>query len=272
MSTIRVALFFGAFATVASPALGQVLRYGGEAGDTHHYVRTQTDHIAQTVNGAEQKIDIESFWRFSSTVVSATDDEVVFEIVHDSLDQQGSPTGAVDFTPLYGKPVTVTMDAKGRVSEVVVPDSLPPALGQLDLATTYQTFFPTVPGESVAEGTAWSDTTDLATNQNGIDIDVHRETSYTATGTVDRGGYQALKVEFISETELDGAGSQAGNEIALNGGGTSAGVYYFDAGSGAFLGGEESSEIKMDAFVTAGGQNLLIPIVQTRTETIDLAE
>ena len=48
--------------------------------------------------------------------------------------------------------------------------------------------------------------------------------------------------------------------------------FYFRPDPGLYLGGTERSEVKMDAFVVAGTQNLLIPIVQQREETIELVD
>jgi hypothetical protein len=275
MSIMTLGVIVGLGAVVALPgtSTGQVLRYGGESGESHTYTRTQEDHVAQTVNGAEQKIDIESYWRFTTTLRDVLDDRVTVEIVHDSVSMVGMPgAGELDFSPLYGKPVVVTLGLRGEVSDIAVPDSLPTELDRLDLETTYRAFFPGLPEEEISAGATWTDTISVQTNQNGIDMDVHRISTYTAVGDADHGGHDAVQIEFMSEIELEGSGNQMGNEISLSGNGTGSGTIYFDADGEKFLGGSESSEIKMDAFVVAGAQNLLIPIVQNRSETIELVE
>jgi len=275
MSIRTLVAIVGLGALVALPAtsMGQVLRYGGEPGESHTYLRTQEDHVAQTVNGAEQKIDIESYWRFTTTLRDVLDDHVTVEIVHDSVSMVGMPgAGELDFSALYGEPVVVTLGLRGEVSDIVVPDSLPAELDRLDLETTYRAFFPGLPEEEISAGATWTDTISVQTNQNGIDMDVDRISTYTAIGDAAFAGHDAVQIEVASEIELEGSGNQMGNEISLSGGGTGSGTIYFDASGGKFLGGSESNEIKMDAFVVAGGQNLLIPIVQHRTETIELVE
>jgi hypothetical protein len=262
-----------ALITLPGTSMGQVLRYSGESGESHTYTRTQEDHVAQTVNGTEQNIDIESYWRFTTTLRDVSDNHVTVEIVHDSVSMVGMPgAGELDFSALYGEPVVVTLGARGEVSDIAVPESLPAELDRLDLETTYRAFFPSLPEDEISAGTTWTDTISVQTNQNGIDMDVHRISTYTTIGNADHAGHDAVQIEFMSEIELEGSGNQMGNEISLSGGGTGSGTIYFDAGGGKFLGGSESNEIKMDAFVVAGGQNLLIPIVQNRTETVELVE
>jgi hypothetical protein len=255
----------------ADPLAAQTLRYAAEPGTAHTYVRTQRDHVTQTLNGAEQTADVNSYWRFDATM-SESDGGRTVEIIHDSLSIQSVPQADSDFSALYGKPVTVKMDERGAVTEVVLPDSIPAAAGRLDLASTYRGFYPVLPAEPVAEGGGWTDTMNLKTNQNGLDMTIQRINHYTARGNAEYAGHTALQVDFTSEVAIEGSGSQQGADISLSGTGTGTGSFYFLADPGVYLGGTETGEMKMDAFVVAGAQNLVIPIVQQREETIELVE
>lgn len=271
--TLLAIVGFTALLTLPGTSMGQVLRYGGESGESHTYTRTQEDHVAQTVSGTEQNIDILSYWRLTTTLRDVSDDHVTVEIVHDSVSVVGMPgAGELDFSPLYEEPVVVTLGSRGEVSDIAVPESLPAELDRLDLETTYRAFFPSLPEEEISAGSSWTDTVSVQTNQNGIDMDVNRISTYTAMGNTDHAGHDAVQIEVTSAIDLEGSGSQMGSEISISGNGTASGTIYFDADGGKFLGGSETSEIKMDAFVVAGGQNLLIPIVQNRSETIELVE
>lgn len=254
------------------PVAAQTLRYGADPGATHTYVRTQQDHVTQTVNGAEQTADVNSYWRFDATVSASEDGGRTVEIVHDSLSIQSVPQTGGDFSALYGEPVTVMMDERGAVTEVILPDSVPDAAGRLDLAATYRGFYPVLPAEPVAEGGGWTDTMNLKTNQNGLDMTIQRINHYTASGNAEYAGRTALKIDVTSEVAIEGSGSQQGADISLSGTGTGTGSFYFLPDPGLYLGGTETGEMKMDAFVVAGGQNLVIPIVQQRQETIELVE
>lgn len=256
----------------ADPAVAQTLRYAAEPGTTHTYVRTQRDHVTQTMNGAEQTADVNSYWRFDATVSDSEDGGRSVEIVHDSLSIQSGPGADSDFSALYGKPVRVTMDERGAVTEVLLPDSIPPAAGRLDLAFTYRGFYPILPVEPVAEGAGWTDTTNVKSNQNGLDMTIQRINHYTARGNAEYAGHSALQIDYTSEVAIEGSGSQQGADISLSGTGTGTGSFYFLADPGVYLGGTETGEMKMDAFVVAGGQNLVIPIVQQREETIELVD
>jgi len=256
----------------AAPVAAQTLRYGAETGAKHTYVRTQRDHVTQTVNGAEQTADVNSYWRFDATMTDSDGGGRSVEIVHDSLSIQSAPAADSDFTALYGRPVTVMMDERGAVSEVLLPDSIPPVATRLDLESTYRGFYPVLPAEPVSEGGGWTDTMNLRTNQNGLDMTIQRINHYTARGNAEYAGHTALQVDFTSEVAIEGSGSQQGADISLSGTGTGNGSFYFLADPGVYLGGSETGEVKMDAFVVAGGQNLVIPIVQQREETVELVD
>jgi hypothetical protein len=256
----------------AEVAPAQALRYAVEPGATHTYVRTQQDHVTQTVNGAEQKAEVRSYWRFGATIGEAEGGGRTVEVVHDSLTIETTPQPATSFSALYGKPVRIAMNERGTVTEVVVPDSVPDTAARLDLAATYRGFYPVLPADPVEEGHTWSDTVNVKTTQSGLDMTIRRVNHYTARGTAEYADREGLKVDYTTEVSIEGSGTQQGADISLSGQGTGTGSFYFQPEPGLYLGGTETSEVKMDAFVVAGEQNLLIPIVQQREETIELVD
>lgn len=259
---------------VAASAPAQTLRYRSSEGESLTYVRKQIDHVVQTVSGQEQTTDIESFWRFTTIVESTASQGVTVAVVHDSVSIESTPQipGGADFSGLYGKKVVIEMSDRGEVRRVVVPESLPPGAGRLDLSSAYRSFYPVLPEETVGDGDSWRDTTSVETTQKGLDLSVIRTNRYTAGPMTTVGDREARRVDFEIELDLEGSGRQQGAEISLSGSGTGSGTFYLQVEPGVYLGGEESTEMKMDAFVTSGGQSALIPIVQTRTETIELVE
>lgn len=273
-SFVKVAALAGtALLAASAPASAQLLRYDEEPGAERSYVRVQEDEVVQTVNGAEQRLSIDSYWRFKTKVLEAGDGERTIEVLHDSVSVTGAPGAPTDFSAVYDEPVVLVLGERGEVGEVSLPESLPAELARLDLETTYRTFYPTLPAATVEPGMSWSDSLTVTTDQNGLVIEVLRVNEYTAGGTVDRDGIEAVQVDYATTLDLAGSGAQQGNDIAVEGGGTGSGSFWFDPAAGAFLGGEETSEVRMDAFVTTpGGQNLLIPIVQNRSERIALVE
>lgn len=257
----------------ASTVHAQTLRYDEDAGATHRYARSQKDHVVQTVNGQEQVSDIESYWRFATTVEENEADGITVSVVHDSVSVESPALAqAPDFSALYGMPIRIRMTDRGKVSEVVLPDTLPDTAGRLDLRTTYGSFFPVLPAGEADSGTTWSDTMEVRTDQNGLEVTVMRVNDYTVAGIESVEGREAVRVDFVSTFELEGTGSQQGAEISLSGTGEGSGHFHIEPEPGVYLGGEEASEMTMDAFVSAGGQNLLIPIVQTREETVEIVD
>lgn len=254
---------------VATPALAQLLRYDGRPGERHAYARTQTDHVTQTVNGTEQTLDLKSFWRFSTTVREVGTNALTLSVVHDSIAISGIPVdSAPDFSSLYGRPVTLVIGRRGDVLSVTPPEGWE-RIDRLDLDTTYRTFFPTLPPEPATPGTAWADTLVLDTSQNGIDIRVERINRYHVVSGVSG---DLLAVDYTMTLRLEGGGRQQDAEVSLTGSGSGEGRFRFDPEAGHYLGSEEASDVRMDAFVSAGDQSLLIPIVHHRTEKVEALE
>ncbi len=253
----------------AAPAGAQLLRYDSHPGETRAYARTQTDHVTQTVNGSDQTLDLESYWRFSTTVQESGADSVTLSVVHDSIAISGVVDSNPDFSALYGRPVTLVMGQRGDVRTVRPPADVA-GIERLDLETTYRTFFPTLPRDSVRPGTTWADTLVLDTSQNGLDIHVRRINRYRVRADVPPDG--RVEVDYSTTLSLEGGGRQQGADVSLTGTGNGQGSFRFDPGTGGYLGSRETSDVRMDAFVSADGQNLLIPIVHRRTETIELLE
>ncbi|MGH7571976.1 MAG: hypothetical protein ACREMK_09070 [Gemmatimonadota bacterium] len=256
-----------ACAVAPGQARGQVLRYDGRPGEGRVYARTQTDHVTQTVNGIDRTMELESFWRFSATVREIGPESLTLAVVHDSIAISGMPAdSAPDFSSLYGRPVTLVIGRRGEVRSITPPEDVD-RIERLDLDTTYRTFFPTLPSEPVAPGTAWADTLVLDTSQNGLDIRVERINRYEVAGRASSDG--PVDVNYTMTLRLEGEGRQQGAEVSLTGTGSGEGRFVFDPQSGGYLSSDETSDVRMDAFVAAGGQNLLIPIVQHRTEKVE---
>ena len=152
---------------------------------------------------------------------------------------------------------------------------MPRNLGQLsprlDLENTYRAFFPVLPVDPIDSiSGAWSDTTLYDMNQSGIRMNIQRINNYIAQGQETYEGWEALRIDYTSEVWIDGDGTQQASSISLSGMGTGQGSFYFFPERGLFLGGEETSQISMQAFVARNGQNEVIPIDQRREEIIKL--
>lgn len=274
------AIVFTALALLvtAGSGTGQVLRYETDGGATRTYSRTQQDHVVQTANGQEQWTDIASFARFSVTLAEDGADGLAVTIVHDSLSHSRTPAGPpADLSPLYGRPITVHMSDRGAVSEVVLPDSLPPVATRLDFGTAYRALFPRLPEDAVEAGDTWTDTLRFQTEQSGLDLNIQWISTYTLRGPAEAipqeiGGRDAVVADVATAITLDGSGSQRFTAIALSGTGTGAGTFTFDPAAGVLLGTTEEDHLTMTAFVSAEGQYILIPIVQDRAETVALIE
>jgi hypothetical protein len=258
----------------ARAAGAQVLRYDDEVGSSRTYVREQRDRVVQTLEGREASAEIESHWRFHARVAAASPEALTLEVVHDSIAITGPPSAEeLDLGALRGVPIEIVMTRRGAVEDVDVPTGFPAALARLDLATTYRSLFPRLPEGDADDGAAWSDTTRVEAEQNGLDLRVVRVNRYTSKGWATTEGGRIVRVEYEVELSIEGEGEQRDARIVLTGSGRGSGGYGFDPGTGAYLGGAETSEMRLVALVTdPEGRNVLIPILQNRTETITLID
>jgi hypothetical protein len=254
---------------LAPTASAQVLRYGGAPGTTRTYVREQRDHVVQTVDGRPTVTDIQSYWRLRTRVAAETTDDLTIGIVHDSLAITRAPSiGDLGIEALGRTPIEIVLTRRGAVRELEVPAELTPLTSRLDLETTYRSFFPRLPETAAVDGLVWSDTTRVATRQNGLDLQVVRVNRYTSKGWAISGENRVIRVAYESDLTIEGSGQQQEAAVALSGSGLATGAFDFDPRAGVYVGGGESSTMKMVAIVTSQGQNLVIPIEQNRTETI----
>jgi hypothetical protein len=266
---LSLVLFSVSLSVLVPTASAQVLRYGGPPGTTRTYVREQRDHVVQTVDGRPTATDIQSYWRLRTRVAAATTDDLTIGIVHDSLAITGAPSiGDLGIEALGRTPIEIVLTRRGAVRELEVPAEFTPLTSRLDLETTYRSFFPRLPETAVVDGLVWSDTTRVATRQNGLDLQVVRVNRYTSKGWATSGEVQVIRVDYASDLMVEGSGEQREAGIVLSGTGRSTGTFYFDPEGGAYVGGEESSTMRMVAFVNVQGQNIIIPIEQNRTEEI----
>jgi hypothetical protein len=260
-------------AVAPAPAVGQVLRYGGDPGTARTYVREQHDRVLQTIDGRQLGTEIRSYWRLDTTVTDASAEVLTLAIEHDSLALSGLPAGAdVDLGELREISVEIEMSRRGEVREVTIPDPLPSIVARLDLATNYRNLFPRLPEGEVAEGATWSDTTRVSASQNGVELRVQRVNQYASKGWASHGARRVLRVDYEGTLTIEGSGEQQEAGIVLSGSGRAAGSFAFDPEAGALAAGGETTEMRMVALVSAEGQNLIIPIVQSRSETITLVE
>lgn len=253
------------------PAGAQVLRYGGEPGSSHAYLREQRDRIVQTFQGRQAATDIRSAWRLRATVSAATPETLSLEVVHDSLGLVVSPADEpIDLSGVEGLPIAIVMTRRGTVADVELPPDLPAAAARLDFESAYRAFFPRLPAGEAPEGATWSDTTRVATHQNGLDLRVVRVERYVRKGQATPGEGGAVRVDVESDLTIEGSGEQQDAGIVLRGTGRGTGGFLFDPERGVYLGGGEVLEMRMVALVTAGDQKFVLPIVQNRTETVTL--
>jgi hypothetical protein len=260
-------------AVAPSPARAQVLRYGGDPGTVRTYVREQQDRVLQTVDGRQLGTEIRSYWRLDATVTDVTAEVLSLAIEHDSLAISGLPAEAgLDIGELRGIPIAIEMSRRGEVREVTIPDPLPPIAARLDLATNYRNLFPRLPEGEVAEGASWSDTTTVSASQNGLELRVRRVNRYASKGWASHGARRVLRIDYEGTLTIEGSGEQQESGIVLSGSGRATGSFAFDPEAGALAAGGETTEMRMVALVSAEGQSLIIPIVQSRSETITLVE
>lgn len=253
-------------------APGLTLRYGVTPTKPLSYVRTQIDHVTQTVDGKVEDAVVRSYWQFQARIMADDDGGRLVSVIHDSISIETPPT-STHYPALYGEPIEISMDARGLVTDIRVPINLIDSSPRLDLESTYRAFFPVLPDDPIdsTSGT-WSDTIHYDTTQSGMRMNIQRINKYISQGQALYEGREALRVEYTTEVLIEGEGTQHGSIISLSGMGTGRGSFYFLPDPGLFLGGEEASDISMQAFVVTNDQSDIIPIEQSRREIIEMSD
>lgn len=173
-----------------------------------------------------------------------------------------APAPTPDVSGLIGATTTGSMGPDGHmVSSTVTDKGGSPADAATALAM--RSFLPRLK-VGATRGTSWADTTSTKGNQNGAEVSTVGIVTYTLAGDTTVAGVRGWKLTSTATGTIDGAGNSQGADFTIKGTMTAQGVMVIGAG-GVFLGGTNTTDIKMTVDVPMA--SMQIPITQQTTKT-----
>jgi len=225
---------------------------------------TLTDHrrIQQTVHG--QTIVTEVAARFLFEVsLTGTDSGLAAQVLVESATVEGDVGGMGAAGAADGARITGHLGSRGsgfRRSDGEAPHEL---LDQLTL--NLHDLLPALPPGGVLAETTWTDTTAVRGRAAGLPVTVTSRATSRAEAWVPTDGGHVLPLRRSVAYTLEGQGDPTGTWIVLRGQGASHIRHLLDpAGAVVLAVGVDT----LRADIELGGAGLLIPVVQTRTDTL----
>jgi len=151
----------------------------------------------------------------------------MMQLQYDSDDEEASGMGAqlADvIKPIIGGEISFTMDARGNISDVEIPDDITSALesagggmgGQMfskeSLEQLVQSANLVFPENPVGEGESWSH----EVTQSSPMGEMKMNNQYTYAGTVQKDGVTLHKINVKSQVELEGGEAPMGGTIEID--------------------------------------------------------
>ncbi len=245
-----------------APEAASHIRY---APQTVRYHAAHHRHVVQELSGSPRTSDIVSQLWISSTITQS-DSGLHATLVLDSLHISSStvPTPP-NLAAVNGATFSGTLEPTGVLSGFTAPDSASPLVTQL--SSGFRTFYPRIPAEGAAEGTAWSDSTSTPLDANGVTGTIASANTHRATGWVQYAGQRALAVETVAHYTLKGTGSPGGQDLSLDGTGTRRSTQYLSV-AGIYLGAIGTDSLSYSVELMQSG--VTIPSTQQSTDTLEM--
>jgi hypothetical protein len=231
---------------------------------TRYKVETRSEQIIDlsAVGQGEQR-NVIALVNFLTVTLNDTANGRTVHAVLDSMikaDTSPIPTqGALDSA--RGRAWHGVMDLDGKLSNVARVDSAGRGGQGGDLISN---FFPRVK-RGAKVGDNWTDTSETATSEDGQSITTRTVTNYRVTGTENRNGTRALKIETAFSLSQTGEVTNDGGTLGVDGTGTGTATY-FVTDDGRYLGG--NSTVNSDLQITTPQLPEPIPIKATNTANV----
>ena len=139
-------------------------------------------------------------------------------------------------------PVVFTLDGRGRSTIEALPTVTPAVAQFLSGSGVAQTFFPRLPGRTVAAGDSWTDTVAYSATEGDATIDVSSVTTYTVVGDSLADGASYLLIRSEGTTEQSSEGTIAGTDFNQQVSGITSGHVLWDRAGGVM----HSVELRSD--------------------------
>lgn len=232
---------------------------------TRYKVETRSEQIIDlsAVGQGEQRNNIAIVNYLTITLDDTTGGKTIHAVLDSVIKADTNPTptqSALDSA--RGRTWHGLMDAEGRLTNVQRLSDAEDGLGG-DLITN---FYPRVK-RGAKVGDSWTDTTETASDEGGQSITTRTVTNFQVTGTENRNGTRALKIESAFSLSQTGEVNNQGQSLGVDGTGTGTATYFVTE-DGRYLGG--NSTVNSDLQITTAQLPEPIPIKATNTATVTI--
>jgi len=234
------------------------VRYGAGSG---RYRFEQSLHVTRTVMGNVTEVDAATTLLISTALAAAEAGNLGATYTVDSVSvsstEQGG-AGAVEGS--RGKTWRAVITPQGRSVTFTPPDSNPETIQTGEL---FREFLPAL-STNLTPGTTWADTVRQTPNQAGMTIRTQSIRQNRVIGWEMHDGVRALKLATTGAITLAGEGESQGQQLQLNGTGTSVAERFVSA-AGVFLGSTVHDSTNLNITLLSAGID--VPVVQIRSST-----
>jgi len=252
--------------------------YGLATGDRFTLATSSSSRFAQIFSGQEMAVNTGSTANYSVVVDTVGPDGLALEVEYqDRTYTTDSPQarGGVDFTPLAGQKVNMTLSAMGELSRYVGFETLPEievspneTLNRERYVNEFKTVFPTFPGGPIAEGGSWTnDYSVKETDDEGGLTTIDVSVTYTLAGETVFQGTPCLEIDAEAIVTVKGQGTMRGTPYTMNMSGTGSEKVYFAHEIGMLL--QKSGTTKLEGAIESSGMS--IPIVSEGEHSFEIS-
>lgn len=248
------------------------------AGDTFTITTSGSSNYTQRFGGEEMTVTSNSTSTFAAVVDSVGEDGIALDLEYTGREfNTNSPQarGSVDFSPLVGQKVSMTLSSMGELSRFAGFDALPAieinpneTLDREAYVNEVRYLFPRLSGGPVAQGGTWTD--EYSIRQSGDEggfttIDVR--ITYTLVGETVHNGLTCLEIDSESTVAVKGEGTRGGTPFTVEMSGGGSGKVYFDHGRGMLI--EQTQTGRVEGEVASSV--MTIPVVNETESKLEVS-
>ena len=175
--------------------------------------------------------------------------------------------------PLLGKPFVLTMNARGDVQTLSVPDFPQEVSEASDLTHQFNDFFVRLPASALRPGLEWTDTTQRSTpTAAGRTVRTTRVGRFRVRGDTTVAGVRGVVVEARMNNRVETAGPSPtpGIELRTSQEGTEEGVFVFSPERGRFLARRRTGSLEGHIEFIGGPQPMKLPQKMKYESTVEI--
>jgi hypothetical protein len=252
-----------------------VLEYKMPTGEVLRYL--STEEMTQVSEAMGQKIEslVTTTGTYSFRPAGRKGQDHLLKVTID--DMAVSITGtqgdlSPDMNSVKGKSFDMVLSPLGAELDVSGAESITyeTVTGPRNVAMTFKTFFPDLPGKPVKIGASWPSNDVIDEKVGPVDLHFDFQNVNTLEGFETVDGRACARIKTTVTGTISGTGSQQGADMLFGGTMKGTDLCYFALKEGIFV--KTTSEITTDMTISiSGAQSMTIPMTQIRKSEVKLA-